>query len=586
MKDKEKMNILGLSFMYHDSSATLMMDGNIVAAAAEERFSRKKHSLDFPSQAIEACLKIGGIEQKDIDAVVFYEKPLQKFERIITMNAQAFPRGFGQFADSMPLWLKYKLFIKEMIQYNLDFKGEVFFADHHYAHASSSFFASGFDEAAILTMDGVGEWATMTKGVGRGNKIHLTHEMRYPHSLGLWYSTFTAFLGFRVNGGEGKVMGLASYGEPVYYDQMIADMITVREDGSFLMNLDYFAFFRDTVMYSSKFVKKFGQPRVPESEITKRDYDIAASMQKVVETIALKAASSLYEETGMKNLCVAGGVGLNSVANGIILEHLPFEKMFIQPASGDDGGSLGSTLYYWHQVLDKPRQWTMKNGFLGPANDPDEIERFLKLRGMPYKRYYNFEELRDRAAVDLAKGRIIGWIQGRMEFGPRALGNRSILANPTIPDMKDIINRRVKHREDFRPFAPAVPADRCADYFEPAFESPFMLLVSRTRPDKVGVLGAVTHVDGTARLQTVTREQNQKFHDLIVRFGELTGVPVLLNTSFNIRGEPIILDYGDGLTCFLKEDMDCLAMENCYLVKGEALENGQRPVLEPKDWPE
>lgn len=581
------MNVLGLSFMYHDSSATLMMDGEVVAAAAEERFSRKKHSLDFPSEAIAACLRIGGIEAKDLDAVVFYEKPLQKFERIVTMNALAFPRGFGQFADSMPLWLKYKLFIKEIIRENLDFDGDVLFADHHYAHASSAFFASGWEEAAILTMDGVGEWATMTRGVGRGNRIHLTHELRYPHSLGLWYSTFTAFLGFRVNGGEGKVMGLASYGQPAYYDQMMRDLVVVRDDGSFALNLDYFAFHRDTVMFSPAFVRRFGPPRKPESEITVRDRDVAASMQKVVETICLKAAGHLQRETGLQRLCIAGGVGLNSVTNGLILEHLPFDEMFIQPASGDDGGSLGSVLYHWHQVLGKPRQWRMRDAFLGPANDPDEIARFLALRGMPFKRYERFEDLRDRAASDLARGRIVGWIQGRMEFGPRALGNRSILANPTIPDMKDVINRRVKHREEFRPFAPAVPLDRCAEFFDPAFDSPFMLLVSRTRPDKADLLGAVTHVDGTARLQTVTREQNRRFHDLIVRFGELTGVPVLLNTSFNIRGEPIICDYGDGLTCFLNEDMDCLAMEDCYLVKGDAPSEGRpRPVLSPADWPE
>jgi carbamoyltransferase len=580
------MNILGLSFMYHDSSATLLTDGEVVAAAAEERFSRQKHSLDFPSAAIAACLKLGGIGIRDVDAIVFYEKPLQKFERIVTMNALAFPRGFGQFSESMPLWLKYKLFVREMIRGETGYEGEILFADHHYAHASSAFFASPFDEAAILTMDGVGEWATMTRGAGRGNRIHLTHELRYPHSLGLWYSTFTAFLGFRVNGGEGKVMGLASYGEPRFRDKLLRDVIEVRDDGSFRMNLDYFAFHRDTVMFSRRFVDEFGPPRVPEGPITPRDEDLANSMQKVVEDVCLKAAAHLRKETGLRRLCIAGGVGLNSVTNGRILEEQDWDGIFIQPASGDDGGSLGSTLYLWHQVQGNPRRWSMKHAFLGPANDPDEIERFLKLRDMPYRRYGRFEDLRDRAAADLAAGRIVGWIQGRMEYGPRALGNRSILANPSVPDMKDVINLRVKHREPFRPFAPAVPLDRCAEFFDPPFESPYMLLVCRTRPDKVDVLRSITHVDGTARLQTVTPDQNRRFHDLIVAFGQRTGVPVLLNTSFNIRGEPIVCDYGDGLTCFLNEDMDCLAMEDCYLVKGPAPDGGgPRPVLPPDQWP-
>ena len=382
-------------------------------------------------------------------------------------------------------------------------------------------------------------------------------------------------------------MGLASYGRPTFYDRMMRDLIDVREDGSFRMNLDYFAFHRDVVMFSRRFVDAFGPPRVPESAITERDHDLAASMQKVVETVCLKAAAHLQRETGLTDLCVAGGVGLNSVTNGLILERLPFRRMFIQPASGDDGGSMGAALYHWHQVLGRPRGWRMRDAFLGPANNPEEIARFLELRGMPFRRYPRFEDLRDRAAADLARGRIVGWIQGRMEYGPRALGNRSILANPSVPDMKDVINHRVKHREPFRPFAPAVPVERCAEFFDPAFESPYMLLVSRTRPEKVPVLQSVTHVDGTARLQTVAREQNPKFHGLISRFGELTGVPVLLNTSFNIRGEPIVCDYGDGLACFLNEDMDCLAMENCYLVKGGDPGDGRpRPVLPPDDWPE
>lgn len=578
------MNILGLSFMYHDSAAALLMDGEVVAAAAEERFSRKKHSLDFPAGAIDACLKIGGISVKDLDVIVFYEKPLLKFERIITMNTLAFPKGRRQFSDAMPLWLKYKLFIRDLIRSNLNYNGEVVFADHHYAHAASSFFASGFEEAAILTSDGVGEWATMTRGAGRGNRIALTHEIRYPHSLGLLYSTVTAFLGFRVNGGEGKVMGLASYGEPRFYERMMRDMVDLKEDGSFRMNLDYFSFFEDVVMFSPRFVAQFGPPRVPESEITTRDEDLAASLQKVVETVLLQAARHLRRETGLKSLCIAGGVGLNSVANGKILEECDFERLFVQPAAGDDGGAIGGALYYWHQVLGRPRSWSMKHAFLGPANDSAAIRRCLEARRLPYRHYEDKGLLVARAARDLAAGRIVGWLQGRMEYGPRALGNRSILANPSIPGMKDIINRRVKHREPFRPFAPAVPLEDVATYFDPPFESPYMLLVVRTRPHWTERLAAVTHVDGTARLQSVTREQNSLFYDLLRQYGRETGVPVLLNTSFNIRGEPIICDFGDALTCFLNEDMDCLALEDCYLVKGPG-EPGRRRVLPPEEWP-
>jgi len=574
------MNVLGLSFMYHDSSACLLMDGQVVAASEEERFSRQKHSLDFPEQAIAACLKIGGITSADLDAVVFYEKPLLKFERILTMNVEAFPRGFRLFSESIPLWLKYKLFIRQMIRENLNFKGRIAFIDHHYAHAASSFFSSGFEEAALLTMDGVGEWATMTRGVGRGTRLNLTDELRYPHSLGLLYSTVTAFLGFKVNGGEGKVMGLASYGEPVYADWMLKELIDIRDDGSFRFNLDYFDFFRDMVMYSPRFVAKFGKPRVPESEITQRDKDVAASLQLAMETIALNAARTLQKETGLKKICIAGGCGLNSVANGRILAELPFDDIFIQPASGDDGGSLGSALGFYHHVLGKPRVWRMENAFLGPANDPTEVERFMALRKIPHRIVVDRNELIERAASALTAGKIVGWCQGRMEFGPRALGNRSILANPTLPDMKDVLNARVKHREWFRPFAPAVLEEKVGDYFDPPFRSPYMLLVSNTRKDRVDLLPSVTHVDGTARLQTVSRDGNPLFYSLIERFGEKTGVPVVLNTSFNIRGEPIICDYGDALACFLNTDIDALALENCWVEKDSA----RQPIQPPADY--
>jgi carbamoyltransferase len=562
------VKILGLSFMYHDSAACLLVDGDVVAAAGEERFSRKKHSLDFPRAAITSCLETGGLQVNDLDAIIFYEKPLQKFERIVTMSVEGFPKGFRLFADSMPLWVKYKLFIDKMIRENLDYKGEIAFADHHYAHAASTFYASGFDEASILTMDGVGEWATMCRGRGKDNRIHLTHELRYPHSIGLLYSTVTAFLGFRVNGGEGKVMGLSSYGEPAYYDRFMKDVLHVQEDGSFQFNLDYFSFYKDLVMFSPKFIKDFGPPREPESELTKRDEDMAATLQKVTETVVLNAARSLYEESGLKRICIAGGVGLNSVTNGLIMEQLPYEDIFIQPASGDDGGAIGSALYYYHQVKGGPRKWQMKNAYLGPRFDPDEIEQFLIRRKVPYRRFKGDDNaLLDQVSQDLANGLIVGWMQGRMEYGPRALGNRSILANPTLDHMKDTLNARVKFREHFRPFAPTCLADRVGDFFTPPLLSPFMLLVVKTRPDKVDKLPAITHVDGTARLQTITREQNPRYYDLIQRFGERTGVPVILNTSFNVRGEPIVCDYGDALECFLNTGMDRLVIEDCYVVK-------------------
>jgi carbamoyltransferase len=581
------VNVLGLSFMYHDSAAALLQDGAIVAASAEERFSRKKHSLDFPEDAVAACLKDGRIGVRDLDAVVFYEKPYTKFERILTMSTVAFPHGYKLFAESIPLWAKYKLHIRSIIRDRLRYEGPVHFVDHHYAHAASSFFASGFEESAILTLDGVGEWATMTRGRGAGTKIELTHELRYPHSMGLLYSALTAYLGFRVNSGEGKVMGLASYGTPRFYDDLMRDVVHVRDDGSFRLNLEYFSFFKKLVMYSEKFVEQFGPARKPESELTSFHEDMAASLQKVTETIGLAAARKVHEETGSTNLCIAGGVGLNSVMNGKIMEQLPFKQFFAQPACGDDGGAIGGALYYWHQVLGRPRGWKMTHALLGPRNDPAEVRQHLELRGIPHRHYASSAELVDRAARDIADGRIVGWVQGRMEYGPRSLGARSILANPRIPGMKDVLNARVKFREKFRPFAPAIPLERCGEYFEPAFDSPYMLLVCRTRADKVQEIPEVTHSDGTARLQTVERDSNPRYYDLITRFGEYTGTPVLLNTSFNIRGEPIVCTYPDAIACFLNTDIDCLALEDCYLVKTEPTRTGGvRTILPPEEWPE
>ncbi len=561
------MNILGLSFMYHDSAAALIKDGIVIAAAAEERFSRKKHSLDFPGKACAYCLQEGGISIDEVDYIVFYEKPLLKFERIMMMHLEHYPRGLSQFCTAMPLWFKYKLFIKQMIRKALNYKKKILFVDHHYAHAASSFFASGFERAAILTADGVGEWATLTKGSGNGNQIELTHELRYPHSLGLLYSTITAFLGFKVNGGEGKVMGLAAYGVPVYFDDMMKELIDVKPDGSFMLNMDYFGYHYEMVMFNKKFIARYGQPRVPESEITARDKDLAASLQKVVETVCVLCAQQLYRETALPNICIAGGVGLNTLTNGRILKESGFKNIFIQPASGDDGGALGAALFVYHQYLGNERRWNMQNAYLGPSNDAKQVRAYLDARHVSYQEYGELSQLIDRVAQDLQAGKIIGWVQGRMEYGPRALGDRSIIANPLIADMQDTLNNKVKHREPFRPFAPVVPLEHCREYFDLDVESPYMLLVSDVLPEKRKLLPSITHVDGTARVQTVTKAQNERLYALTVRFGELTRTPVLLNTSFNVRGEPIVCDHADAFKCFLSTDMDVLVIDDIYISK-------------------
>ena len=564
------MKILGLSFMYHDSAAALLQDGRVTAAAAEERFSREKHSLDFPERAIAFCLRSGGLRAADLDAVVFYEKPLLKFDRIVRMHLDAFPDGFAQFRQAMPLWFRWKLFIPGLIRSRLGYGGRILFADHHYAHAASSFFASPFEEAAVLTTDGVGEWATLTKGAGRGDRLHLTHEMVYPHSLGLLYSAVTAFLGFRVNGGEGKVMGLASYGEPRFYKTLVESVMGLRDDGTFRLNMEYFRFDRELVMFSPRFVETFGPPRAPEGPVTSRDEDLAASLQKALEEACIRMARGLQRETGLTNLCLAGGVGLNSIMNRKLLQESGFREIFIQPAAGDDGGSLGSALLAWHHYFGRERRWLMRDAYLGPESPAQDIRRALDLRKIAYEEFTDFSRLADRAARDLKDGKIIGWLQGRMEFGPRALGNRSILANPTIADMKDVLNRRVKHREPFRPFAPAVLAERMGEYFDLDVESPYMLLVAKVRPGKRPEVPAITHVDGTARVQSVRKEQNPRFYELIARFRDLTGVPLVLNTSFNVRGEPIVCDHHDALECFFNTEMDALALGDFYVTKSPA----------------
>ncbi|MDD5656614.1 MAG: carbamoyltransferase N-terminal domain-containing protein [Elusimicrobia bacterium] len=561
------MLILGVSFMYHDSAAAILCDGKVVAAAAEERFSRQKHSLEFPEQSIAYCLRECGIEVNDLDFLVFYEKPLLKFERILMTHIDSFPEGFGQFREAMPLWLRWKLFIPELVRRRLGYTGRILFADHHYAHAASSFFASPFDEAAVLTADGVGEWTTLARGAGRGNRVNLTKELRYPHSLGLLYSAVTAFLGFRVNGGEGKVMGLASYGEPRFARVFQEEILDIRDDGSFRLNMDYFLFHKELVMYGPKFVSRFGPPRAPDGPITRRDEDLAASLQSVVEELCVRIARSLQRETRLKRLCVAGGVGLNSKMNRRLIADTDFKEIFIQPAAGDDGGALGAALLLYHQRLGRPRDWVMQNAYLGPECAPADIRRTLQRRRIAHEEFHDPDRLLDRAAHDLAAGRIVGWVQGRMEYGPRALGNRSILADPRASGMKDILNRKVKHREPFRPFAPAVLYEKMGEYFDLEVESPYMLLVADVRPDQRDRLPAITYVDGTARVQSVRREHNPRFHGLLSRFGELTGVPVLLNTSLNTRGQPIACDHHDALECFLNTDMDILVAGDFYITK-------------------
>ena len=562
------MNILGISCFYHDASAALLQDGKLVAAVEEERFVRRKHCTDFPKGSIDYCLKQGGITIDQVDYIGFYEKPMLKFERILYTALATWPRSWSSFVRSIPLWLTQKLQIPSIIRQETGYKGPILFVEHHLAHAASTFFVSPFDEAAILTVDGVGEWATTTCGWGRGNHLEVTKEIRFPHSLGLLYSAITAYLGFEVNEGEGKVMGLAPYGQPVYRKQF-EDVIQVKPDGSFRLNLDYFSYHYGTEMFSEKFEQVFGPRRKKGEPLNEHYNNMAATVEAVLEDTMLALARDLKKTTGARYLCIGGRVGLSSCSNGRILREVPFDDIFIQPAAGDGGTSVGVTTYINTMLLGNPRNYVMRDAYLGPEYSDDEIEAYLKQNGIPYTRLPD-KELVETTARLLTEQKIIGWYQGRLEFGPRALGHRSILVDPRNPQMKDIVNERVKHREPFRPFAPSAMLDRSSEFFDCNVASPFMLLVADVHPDKRALLPAITHVDGTARLQTVTREENGVYYDLIAEFDRLTGVPVIFNTSFNDKGEAIVRTPEDAYKCFIKTGMDYLVMGH-FLVNKDGL---------------
>ena len=574
------MNILGLSCYYHDAAACLIRDGQIVAAAQEERFTRKKHDQEFPSSAIRYCLKEGGLVPRDLDYVGFYDKPLTKFERMLTTYLATFPRSFRSFQKAMPIWLRQKLWVKDRIRRELGYETRILFAEHHQSHAASTFLMSPFREAAILTVDGVGEWATATYGTGKDTSIDLFYEIRFPHSLGLLYSAFTYYLGFKVNSAEYKVMGLAPYGEPKYFDLIMNHLLDLREDGSFKMDMKYFNYAHGLTMTNARFDDLFGEPpRSMEGSIEKKHKDIAASIQKVCEQVMLKMAGHLRQSTGQKNLCMAGGVALNCVANGRILRECGYDDLFIQPAAGDAGGALGVAAFIYHCLLENPRNGAWRHAYLGPAFTDGEIEEYLKGMDVPYEKCGR-EPLLKRTAALIADQQVVGWFQGRMEFGPRALGNRSILADARNPNNRDVVNMKIKFRESFRPFAPSVLEDRVGEYFELDRPSPYMLLVAQVRPEK-RVIPSVTHVDGSARIQTVSHDDNPLYYDLISEFDRLTGCPVIINTSFNVRGEPIVCTPHDAYLCFMRTNMD-------YLVIGSFLLDKKRmaPLQEDVDWRE
>ncbi|MGC6493548.1 MAG: carbamoyltransferase [Myxococcota bacterium] len=562
------MNLMGLSYMYHDSAAALLRDGELVAAAAEERFLRIKHTVDFPLRAIQYVLDSGELDVNDLDAIVFYEKPYLKFERILQTHLAMFPRSWKSFAHFLPMWLNYKLRVPQIIRQQTGYRGKVLFTDHHYAHAASAYLPSPFDEALLLTTDGTGEWSTVAMGHARGTKLSLERDIRFPHSLGLLYSAVTAHLGFKVNGGEGKVMGLASYGDPTRYAEAFKKLIDVKPDGSFKLDMNYFSFHWDLVMTNPLFSGLFGPPRVPESELTQDHQDLAAALQATVEDVMVKLVRHAHDTWGLKDLCVAGGVGLNCVANGILLERTPIERIFVQPGSGDDGGALGAALYAWTQLYGGAHRWRMHNAYLGPGYANEEVAAFLAERAIPHV-HLDEPSLVEQVARHIADGKIIGWFQGRMEFGPRALGNRSILADPRRHDMKDILNARVKHREGFRPFAPSVKAEAAHAWFKlPAnHDSPFMLLAADVHEGKQDQVPGITHVDGTARVQTVTEAQNARYYRLIYAFEQQTGVPILINTSFNVRGEPIVCTPQHAYDCFMRTEMDYLVLGNYVISK-------------------
>lgn len=590
------MYILGISCFYHDAAAVILRDGELIAAAEEERFTRVKHDSGFPNNAVKFCLGMAGISGKDLQYVVFYEKPFLKFERILKTSLQTFPKSWRLFQEAMSVWMTDKLWIKSLIRDKVGCEySRILFSDHHLSHAASAFYPSPFKEAAIITVDGVGEWATTTIGIGKGNQVRILKEIQFPHSLGLLYSAFTAFLGFQVNDGEYKVMGMAPYGEPKYLDE-VNKLIKVNRDSSFSMDMDYFSYqYSDKKTFNEKFVRLFGKQRTPETHFFTEDTgfpiyfggkptnyahlcqenkhyaDIAASIQMVTEEILLKLASYAYHETGLKKLCVAGGVGYNSSANGKILTKSDFDEVFIQPAAGDSGGALGAALVVYHGMLGNPRKFVMEHAYWGKGYSDKEVRETLRDNGIDYRYYLDDNILLDRTVGDLLSGKVVGWFQGRFEWGARALGNRSILADPRSDKMKDLVNIKIKFREPFRPFAPVILEESVADYFEfgdkatKQYPSRFMLWVLPYKPNGQKV-AAVNHM-GTGRLQTIKEEWNPRYYQLVKRFNEATGVPILLNTSFNLRGEPIVNSPQDAINTFRKSGIDVLVMEHFRISK-------------------
>jgi len=598
------MNILGISCFYHDSAACLVRDGEIIAAAQEERFTRKKHDFNFPINSINYCLRKADISAKDLNFVIFYDKPFIKFERILETSLTYAPTGIGQFIQAMPLWLKQKLWIPELIKKELGYAGKILFSEHHESHAASAFYPSPFKEAAILTMDGVGEWETASFGVGKDNNIDLQYDLRFPHSLGLLYSTFTYYTGFKVNSGEYKLMGLAPYGEPKYEDLILKELIDLKEDGSFKMNMKYFGYCNGLKMTNRRFEKLFGgASRKPETKITQREMDIAASIQKVTEEIMLRMARHVHKVTGMDKLCLAGGVALNCVGNGRILREGPFKEIWIQPASGDAGGALGAALLAWYKYLGNKRcvdnkKDAQKASLLGPSYRDDYIEKFFKNEGVPFKKL-SYQEVPEVVSNLIASGNVIGWFQGCLEFGPRALGARSIIGDARNTEMQSRMNLKIKYRESFRPFAPTVLRESASEWFDLTKESPYMLLVAPVKEDKTikvdnpnhplqgfdklkvkrSQIPAVTHVDYSARVQTVKREDNPLYYDTINAFYKKTGCPVIINTSFNVRGEPLVCSPEDAFKCFMRTEMDYLIM-GCFLLDKKE----QNPLKKDIKW--
>ena len=598
------MNILGISAFYHDSAACLVRDGEIIAAAQEERFTRKKHDFSYPTNAINYCLEAGNIKGEALDYVAFYDKPFIKFERILETYLAFAPSGIQSFIMAIPLWIKQKLWMKETIKEQLGYQGKVIFPEHHESHAASAFFASPFQEAAFLTIDGVGEWTTTSYGVGKNNQIDILSELYFPHSLGLLYSAFTYYTGFKVNSGEYKVMGLAPYGKPIYKDLILSELVDLKEDGSFKLNMKYFDYCAGLTMTNSKFDKLFGgPPRKPESDVTQKDMDLARSVQDVTEEAMLRMARHIHSETKQKNLCLAGGVALNCVGNGKVLREGPFDNIWIQPAAGDAGGALGAALFVWYQYLDNQRNADgqkdfMKASCLGPEYSDNQIFQYLSANDIPYEEL-PAKEMPVRIA-DLINGqKTIGWFQGRMEFGPRALGARSIIGDARSSEMQEIMNLKIKFRESFRPFAPSVLKEKTLDFFEIDKESPYMLLVAPVKEnirkamtskeqelfglDKLHVvrssIPAVTHVDYSARVQTVTRESNATYYEMLSSFSERHGCPVIINTSFNVRGEPIVCTPEDAYLCFMRTNMDYLIMGNYLLSRKD-----QKPLSKDINW--